>query len=94
MTGRARDDGLYKTPTLRNVAVTAPYMHDDRFATLEEVVDFYSEGVVYSRTIDSLIPNVSGGGLQLTAEERADLVAFLRALTDERFLTDPELAHP
>lgn len=94
VTGRARDDGLYKTPTLRNVAVTAPYMHDDRFATLEEVVDFYSEGVVYSRTIDSLIPNVSGGGLQLTAQERSDLVAFLRALTDEPFLTDPALARP
>jgi cytochrome c peroxidase len=94
VTGDRRDDGLYKTPTLRNVEVTAPYMHDDRFATLEEVIDFYSEGVVYSDTIDSLIPNATGGGLHLTAEERLDLVAFLRALTDWEFLSNPELARP
>jgi cytochrome c peroxidase len=94
VTGRARDDGLYKTPTLRNVEMTAPYMHDDRFATLEEVIDFYSEGVIYSDTIDSLIPNVTGGGLHLTAQERLDLVAFLRALTDPAFLSNPELARP
>ena len=94
VTGRDRDDGLYKTPTLRNVENTAPYMHDDRFATLEDVVDFYSEGVVYSETVDTLIVNVSGGGLQLDARERADLVAFMRALTDEVFLSDPALAHP
>ena len=94
VTGRASDDGLFKTPTLRNVEMTAPYMHDDRFATLEEVIDFYSEGVIYSDTIDSLIPNVTGGGLQLTAQERLDLVAFLRALTDPTFLSDPELARP
>lgn len=94
VTGDPRDDGLYKTPTLRNVEVTAPYMHDDRFATLEEVIDFYSEGVVYSDTVDSLIPNPTGGGLRLTAEERLDLVAFLRALTDWEFLSNPELARP
>ena len=94
VTGRASDDGLFKTPTLRNVEMTAPYMHDDRFATLEEVIDFYSEGVVYSDTIDSLIPNVTGGGLRLSAQERLDLVAFLRALTDPTFLSDPELARP
>ena len=93
-TGRARDDGLFKTPTLRNVERTGPYMHDDRFATLEEVVDFYSEGVVYSNTVDTLMPNVSGGGMHLSTEERADLVAFLRALTDEQFLNDPALANP
>lgn len=94
VTGSRHDDGLYKTPTLRNVAMTGPYMHDDRFTTLEEVVDFYSEGVVYSDTTDTLIPNFAGGGLGLDAGERADLVAFLRALTDETFLTDPELAAP
>ena len=94
VTGRASDDGLFKTPTLRNVEMTAPYMHDDRFATLEEVIDFYSEGVIYSDTIDSLIPNVTGGGLQLTAQERLDLVAFLHALTDPVFLSNPDLAQP
>lgn len=94
VTGRAIDDGAFKTPTLRNVAKTAPYMHDNRFATLEEVIDFYSEGVKPSPTIDSLIPNPRGGGMQLSQEERADLVAFLRALTDEGFLADPLLGPP
>lgn len=88
------DDGRYKTPTLRNVALTAPYMHDDRFATLEQVVDFYSEGIVYSDTIDTLMPNVSEGGMHLSPQERADLVAFLRALTDEGFVNDPDLGPP
>lgn len=91
VSGRALDDGKWKTPTLRNVAVTGPYMHDDRFETLEEVVDFYAEGVVDSSTLDTLVPI---GGYGLTAEQRADLVAFLRALTDESYLTDPALAPP
>ncbi len=88
VTGRASDDGKWKTPTLRNVAVTAPYMHDDRFATLEEVVDFYAEGVVDSANLATLVPI---GGYRLSAGERADLVAFLRTLTDDGFLTDPSL---
>ena len=89
-----QDDGRFKTPTLRNVDRTGPYMHDDRFATLEQVVDFYSEGLVFSDTIDSLMPNVSGGGMRLDPQERADLVAFLRTLTDETFLNNPDLGPP
>lgn len=94
VTGRRIHDGAYKTPTLRNVAVTGPYMHDDRFATLEEVIDFYSEGVVFSPSIDSLMPNPQGGGASLTPGERSDLVAFLRALTDDEFLRDPRFGAP
>jgi cytochrome c peroxidase len=94
VTGRVLDDGAFKTPTLRNIAQTAPYMHDDRFATLEEVIDFYSEGVKPSYTIDPLIPNPYYGGIGLTAQEKADLVAFLRSLTDQGFLTNPALAAP
>jgi cytochrome c peroxidase len=94
VTGDADDDGLFKTPTLRNVELTAPYMHDDRFATLEEVVDFYSDGMVYSRTIDTLMPTVTGGGYELTAQEKSDLVAFLKALSDQSFITNPDLAAP
>lgn len=94
ITGDADDDGLFKTPTLRNVAQSAPYMHDDRFATLEEVVDFYSEGVLGSRTLDTLMPTATGGGFELTPEEKADLVAFLRSLSDEEFLTNPDLSDP
>lgn len=94
VTGRRIDDGAYKTPTLRNVAVSGPYMHDDRFATLEEVVDFYSEGIVDSPTIDPLIVDPRGGGAQLSRAEREDLVAFLRALTDEGFLNEPAFGPP
>lgn len=91
VTGSARDAGAWKTPTLRNVERSAPYMHDDRFATLEEVLDFYSEGVADSPSLDTLI---RVGGFQLTAGERADLVAFLRSLTDDAFLSDPTLGPP
>lgn len=91
VTGRTLDDGRFKTPTLRNIERTAPYMHDDRFATLEEVVEFYSDGVIYTDTLDTLI---TVGGFALTVDERADLVAFLRSLTDDAFLTDPDLAAP
>ena len=66
-------------------------MHDDRFATLEEVVAFYSSGVALSPTLDTIIRI---GGFQLTPEEQADLVAFLRSLTDEAFVTDPRLGPP
>lgn len=91
VTGRALDAGAWKTPTLRNVARTAPYMHDDRYANLEEVVDHYAESVAYSSSLDSLL-HAPGNGL--TLEERADLVAFLGTLTDDRFLTDPALGPP
>lgn len=91
VTGRALDDGRWKTPTLRNVAVTGPYMHDDRFATLEEVIEFYSTGIVDSPSLSTLLPI---GGFQFTDDERADLLAFLRALTDDTFLADPALASP
>jgi len=91
VTGRALDEGRWKTPTLRNVERTGPYMHDDRFSTLEEVVDFYSEGVILTDTLDTLI---TVGGFALSVDERADLVEFLRSLTDEAFLTDPDLADP
>lgn len=94
VTGRRLDDGAWKTPTLRNVAKTAPYMHDNRFSTLEEVIDFYSTGVKLSPSLDSYIPNPWGGGSQLTAQQKADLVAFLRALSDERFVSDPALGAP
>jgi cytochrome c peroxidase len=91
VTGRAREDGQWKTPTLRNVEHTAPYMHDGRFETLEEVVAFYSDGVILTDTLDTLI---TVGGFRLAAHEQADLVAFLRSLSDEEFLTDPALANP
>jgi cytochrome c peroxidase len=101
ITGRPEDMGRFRAPSLRNVAVTAPYMHDGSIATLDEVIDHYAAG---GRTIASG-PNAGVGrtnplkssfvpGFTLTAAERADLIAFLKSLTDEEFLRDPRHANP
>lgn len=74
--------GEFKAPTLRNIALTAPYMHDGRFTTLDEVIDFYSEGVQYSEHISPLMHHVMQGGVQLTPLEKQQLKAFLNTLTD------------
>ena len=65
-------------------------MHDGRFATLEEVIDFYSEGLQNSPTIDPLMKNVNQGGAQLSASDKADLKAFLLTLTDFDFIRNPD----
>lgn len=79
------DRGKFKTPSLRNIALTAPYMHDGRFGTLEEVVEHYDKGVQRSDTLDPNLAKHPDEGLGLTSSEKADLVAFLRTLTDEAF---------
>jgi len=94
VTGLDADVGKFKTATLRNIALTAPYMHDDRFATLEDVVDFYSEGLVISDTIDPLMKGAPNGGVQLSEDEKSDLVAFLKTLTDSTFITNSALSDP
>jgi cytochrome c peroxidase len=89
-TGMPWHRGRFKTPTLRNIARTAPYMHDGRFATLEEVMDFYAEGVhVHAATLDEHMLPWRKGEVRLSQQDRADLVAFLHALTDSAFLADP-----
>ena len=100
-TQRAADMGRFRVPTLRNIAVTAPYMHDGSIATLSEVLDHYAAG---GRTIaagpragvGSANPHKSTfiTGFQLTEQERADVIAFLESLTDDGFLTDPRFANP
>lgn len=87
--------GRFKTTTLRNIAVTAPYMHDGRFATLEEVVDFYADDVVLTtpNLDEHMFPWVNDE-IHLNAQDRADLVAFMRTLTDEAFLSDPRFSDP
>lgn len=93
-TGNANDKGKFKVPSLRNIEVTAPYMHDSRFATLDDVVNFYSSGVQQSSpNIDEHMPDF-GAGLNLTAQEKADLVAFLKTLTDQSFLTNAKFSDP
>src|SRR5688572_11558778 len=81
----ANDIGKFKVPSLRNVEVSYPYMHDGRFKSLEKVMDHYSGGVKNSTTLDPLL----AGGIPLTTQEKSDLVAFLKTLTDHTFLSNP-----
>jgi cytochrome c peroxidase len=101
MTGKRRDMGRFKAPTLRNIAVTAPYMHDGSIATLEEAIAHYARG---GRLIEEG-PNAGDGrrspfksefirGFELTDTELADLIAFLESLTDQRVLSDPRWSDP
>ncbi len=102
LTNLQEDMGAFRPQTLRNVAVTAPYMHDGTIATLEEVVAFYAAG---GRNIPSGQPNAGDGRLNpykdslipainLSLQEQADMVAFLKTLTDETLLTSPRYANP
>lgn len=93
-TGNSADDGKFKTPTLRNLIYTAPYMHDGRFATIEEVILHYSIGLQNSPTIDPLMKNVAQGGAQLNPQEMVDLKAFLLTLTDDSVLNNNALSSP
>jgi cytochrome c peroxidase len=101
LTEKPTDRGRFRAPSLRNVGVTAPYMHDGSMATLEEVLDFYAAG---GRNITSG-PNAGDGRahpnksdlisrIDLTAQDKADLVAFLKTLTDSDFLTNPKFSNP
>lgn len=88
------DIGAYKAPTLRNLAFTAPYMHDGRFQTLDEVIDFYSSGLVWSPSISPLMHHIATHGVQLLPQQKADLKAFLWTLTDSSFVTNPAFGRP
>lgn len=88
VTGDPADNGKFKSPSIRNLAFTAPYMHDGRFTTLEEVINHYSEGLKASVTIDPLMKKVRLGGVGLTMQEKADLKAFLLSLTDFDFINN------
>ncbi len=89
-TGRTEDMGRFRTPSLRNVELTAPYMHDGSVATLEEVIDHYaSGGRARGPQTSSFLP-----GFSLNDAERHDLVAFLKSLTDFEFISDPRFANP
>ncbi len=86
ITGNPSDNGKFKTPSLRNLVFTPPYMHDGRFATLDEVIDHYSSGLKASPNVSPLLKNVATGGNNLTPQEKADLKAFLLTLTDSSFV--------
>lgn len=89
VSGSRFDNGKFRTPTLRNIALTAPYMHDGRFATLEEVLDHYAAG---GHGVENEDPNITG--FPLDDRQKAALLAFLRTLTDETLLTDERYANP
>ena len=86
ITQRAGDAGKFSVPSLRNVAVTAPYMHDGRFRTLEEVVEHYCTGMKRSATLDPNLAKHPDGGVPLSTDDKKALVAFLKTLTDEKYL--------
>lgn len=90
VTGDPKDNGKFRSPSLRNLAFTAPYMHDGRFATLEAVIDHYSEGLKDSPTIDPLMKKIDKGGVQLNPKDKADLKAFLLTLSDYDFISNPD----
>ena len=88
--------GEFKAPSLRNIALTEPYMHDGRFQTLAEVVAFYNNGVQNHPNLDPLLENNNGQPrrLNLNAQDQADLIAFLNTLTDNEFITDTKFSDP
>ncbi|MCD0487793.1 cytochrome-c peroxidase [Pedobacter sp. MC2016-14] len=98
ISGQKTDHGRFKVPTLRNIALTAPYMHDGRFNTLEEVIEHYSEHIQQSESLSAFLQHESnvkeGTALKLVPKEKKALLAFLNTLTDSTFITDPKFSNP
>jgi len=93
-TKNVKDNGKFKIPSLRNILFTAPYMHDGRFKTIEEVVNFYSEELKPCANIDSRMEFAHEGGPKLNVHEKRKIVAFLKTLSDSVFVSNPEFANP
>jgi len=96
ITGRMEDMGLFRAGSLRNIAATAPYMHDGRFGTLEEVIEHYDAGIAGTPNLDALLRDPNGGParLGLTAQDKTALVAFLKTLTDGKLMADDRFSDP
>lgn len=96
LTGNTSQDGKFKIPNLRNIALTAPYMHDGRFSTLEEVIGHYNNSIQAHPNLDNRLKTSTGEPriMNISDEEQAALVAFLGALTDRQFTTDPRFSDP
>jgi len=95
VTNDIADYGIFKTPSLRNIEKTAPYMHDGRFQTLEDVIEHYDSGVLKSDQLDPGMVTPSGVySLGLSGLQKAALVAFLKTFTDEAYLSDPKFESP
>ncbi len=87
--GIENDTGRFRTPTLRNIALTAPYMHDGRFMSLDDVLNHYNSGIQPARNKDPLVAN-----LEISQESRDALLAFMEALTDTSYLKIPQVSSP
>lgn len=95
LTGNPADNGVFKAPPLRNIALTAPYMHDGRFATLKEVIEFYSSGIKDHPNLHPSLRNADGSvGMKLSPLQQADLLAFLHTLTDVTLSSEEKFANP
>ena len=94
VTHQKKDKGRFKTPSLRNIFFTAPYMHDGRFKTIAEVLNFYSEKITYNPFIDNKIANPHQGGQRLTTQEKEKIIDFLKTMTDWSFQQNPRFANP
>lgn len=89
-------NGQYKIPRLKNIVLTAPYMHDGRFKTLDQVLDHYSENIQNNPNLNSILKEngVSAKKFQFTAQEKADIIAFLGTLTDKNLMIDKKFSNP
>lgn len=84
ITGNANDKYKFKTPSLRNIERSSPYMHDGRFTSLDQCLEHYNSGIVASPTLETQLQS----GISLSAQNKADIIAFLKTLTDTKYLTD------
>ncbi len=96
ITGRSFDNGKFRTPGLRNVALSAPYMHDGRYKTLDEVIEHYSRGIQSTENLDWNLKDSTGNAKQMNISDndKKALVAFLGTLTDYTLVTDPKFSNP
>jgi cytochrome c peroxidase len=96
VTNDIKDNGKFKIPNLRNVTLTAPYMHDGRFSTLEQVLDHYSFSIKNNPALDSRLKDAQGSPMRMniSSGERAAIIAFLGTLTDYSLITDPKFSNP
>jgi cytochrome c peroxidase len=93
-TGAAKDMGAFKVPSLRNVELTGPYMHDGRFTTIDRVLEHYNWSVRPHPNLDPRLAEISAQGLALPEREKVALTAFLKTLTDHALINDPKFSDP
>ncbi len=95
VTNNVDDRAKFLTPSLRNIELTGPYMHDGRFKTLEEVINHYNEHVKPSPTVEFILQyNLKPGGLKLNEQDKSDLLAFLKTLTDQSYINNTNYSKP